>query len=237
MSRPVDAVMTLARECPRRPHDHQRRPPRTAQPRRGHQSTPVLPDGVAFIHTTEEASRLLALCHAHRVPVVPFGAGTSLEGHVTPVRGGISIDLSAHDRGAAGERPRHGLPRAGRRDPAAAERPFARPGPVFPGRPRQRVHPRRHVRHPRQRHQRRPLRHHPGQRARPHRRARGRPGDPHRRPRPQGLDRLRPDPAADRLRGHARRHHRNPAPPARHPGGAIRRRSASSTPSPARSRR
>ena len=55
---------------------------------------PVLPDAVAFIHSTDEAARLLALCHAHRVPVVPFGAGTSLEGHVTPVRGGISLDLS-----------------------------------------------------------------------------------------------------------------------------------------------
>jgi D-lactate dehydrogenase (cytochrome) len=55
---------------------------------------PVQPDAVAFIETTEEAARLLALCHAHNVPVVPYGTGTSLEGHVTPVRGGISFDLS-----------------------------------------------------------------------------------------------------------------------------------------------
>ena len=55
---------------------------------------PVLPDAVAFIETTEEAARLLMLCHANNIPVVPFGTGTSLEGHVTPVRGGISMDLS-----------------------------------------------------------------------------------------------------------------------------------------------
>ncbi len=55
---------------------------------------PVMPDAVAFIETTEEVARLLALCNTHGVPVVPFGAGTSLEGHVTPVRRGISIDLS-----------------------------------------------------------------------------------------------------------------------------------------------
>ena len=54
---------------------------------------PVMPDAVAFVESTDEVSRLLALCHAHAVPVVPYGTGTSLEGHVTPVRGGITIDL------------------------------------------------------------------------------------------------------------------------------------------------
>ncbi|SHJ79051.1 D-lactate dehydrogenase (cytochrome) [Roseomonas rosea] len=57
-------------------------------------TTPVLPDAVAFAETTEEVSQIVALCHRHEVPVVPFGAGTSLEGHVTPVRRGITLDLS-----------------------------------------------------------------------------------------------------------------------------------------------
>ena len=55
---------------------------------------PVMPDAVAFLENMQEACRLMALCHAQHVPVVPWGAGTSLEGHVTPVRGGIILDLS-----------------------------------------------------------------------------------------------------------------------------------------------
>jgi len=62
---------------------------------RGEDTTPpTLPDAVAFVQTTDEISRIMALCHQHGVPVVPFGAGTSLEGHVNPVRGGVSLDLS-----------------------------------------------------------------------------------------------------------------------------------------------
>ena len=53
---------------------------------------------MAFIQSGEEAARLLHLCHGHHVPVTPFGAGTSLEGHVTPVRNGISLDLSRMNR-------------------------------------------------------------------------------------------------------------------------------------------
>ena len=66
---------------------------------RGEDTTvPTLPDAVAFAETTEEVSRLVALCHQHAVPVVAFGAGTSLEGHVNPVRAGISLDLSRMNR-------------------------------------------------------------------------------------------------------------------------------------------
>jgi D-lactate dehydrogenase (cytochrome) len=59
---------------------------------------PVMPDAVAFAETSEEVAQLLALCHAARVPIVPWGGGTSLEGHVTPVRGGITLDLSRMTR-------------------------------------------------------------------------------------------------------------------------------------------
>ena len=53
-----------------------------------------LPDAVAFPETTEEVSRLVALCHERRIPVIAFGTGTSLEGHVNAVAGGLTIDLS-----------------------------------------------------------------------------------------------------------------------------------------------
>ncbi|MBN9563669.1 MAG: FAD-binding protein [Alphaproteobacteria bacterium] len=59
---------------------------------------PALPDAVAFVESTEEAAKVLGMCHAQGVPVVPWGAGTSLEGHVTPVRGGITLDLSRMTR-------------------------------------------------------------------------------------------------------------------------------------------
>lgn len=57
-------------------------------------TTPALPDAVAFPETTQEVSDILKACNKHQCPVVPYGIGTSLEGHVVPVHGGISIDTS-----------------------------------------------------------------------------------------------------------------------------------------------
>src|SRR5690606_10319763 len=54
----------------------------------------VAPDAVAFARSTEEVAEIVAACAAHKVPVVPFGTGTSLEGGVAALRGGVSIDLS-----------------------------------------------------------------------------------------------------------------------------------------------
>ena len=59
---------------------------------------PREPDAVAFAHTTEEVSAILRTCSEHGVPVIPFGAGSSLEGHVLPVHGGLSLDLTGMDR-------------------------------------------------------------------------------------------------------------------------------------------
>jgi D-lactate dehydrogenase (cytochrome) len=54
----------------------------------------ALPDAVVFVKTTEEVRDVVNICRRHRVPMIPFGVGTSLEGHILAVRGGVSIDLS-----------------------------------------------------------------------------------------------------------------------------------------------
>jgi D-lactate dehydrogenase (cytochrome) len=55
---------------------------------------PRLPDVVVYPETTDEVAAVLRLANERGVAVVPFGVGTSLEGHVIPLEGGISLDLS-----------------------------------------------------------------------------------------------------------------------------------------------
>ncbi len=56
------------------------------------------PDGVAFPQSAGEVQEIVKVCAEHRVPVIAFGAGTSLEGHVNAPGGGISIDLMQMNR-------------------------------------------------------------------------------------------------------------------------------------------
>jgi D-lactate dehydrogenase (cytochrome) len=54
----------------------------------------ALPDAVVFPETTEEVRDVVNICRRHRVPMIPYGVGTSLEGHILAVNGGVTIDLS-----------------------------------------------------------------------------------------------------------------------------------------------
>jgi D-lactate dehydrogenase (cytochrome) len=54
----------------------------------------ALPDAVVFVETTEEVRDVVNICRRHRVPMIPYGVGTSLEGHILAVNGGVTIDLS-----------------------------------------------------------------------------------------------------------------------------------------------
>ena len=59
---------------------------------------PVVPDAVAFPVTTEEVQAVVRACASADCPMTPFGAGSSLEGHVIPLRGGVTIDLTRMNR-------------------------------------------------------------------------------------------------------------------------------------------
>jgi D-lactate dehydrogenase (cytochrome) len=56
------------------------------------------PDAVAFVQSTEEVQQIVQVCAKYQLPVIPYGTGTSLEGHITAPYGGITINLQAMNR-------------------------------------------------------------------------------------------------------------------------------------------
>lgn len=59
---------------------------------------PGLPDVVVYPTSTDQVSSIVRLCAATKTPIVPFGMGSSLEGHVNAIHGGVSIDLTRMTR-------------------------------------------------------------------------------------------------------------------------------------------
>lgn len=60
--------------------------------------SPMPPDVVVFAHSTDEVVDLVNLCRDANVPIIPYGAGTSIEGNTLAVRGGVCVDLSEMTR-------------------------------------------------------------------------------------------------------------------------------------------
>jgi D-lactate dehydrogenase (cytochrome) len=54
----------------------------------------ALPEAVVFPHSTEEVRDVVNICRRHHTPMIPYGVGTSLEGHILAIHGGVCIDLS-----------------------------------------------------------------------------------------------------------------------------------------------
>ena len=56
------------------------------------------PDAVVFAESTDDVAEAVRLCHTYRVPIIPFGAGSSVEGHLLAIHGGVNIDLTGMNR-------------------------------------------------------------------------------------------------------------------------------------------
>ena len=154
-----------------------RRRPRASQPRRVVPSAGGARRRLLPAQHRAKSRRSSAISAAVQLPVVPFGAGTSLEGHVNAIHGGIYDRPSRDEPRRARQRGGSRRDRRGRRHAPAAEQGAATtPGLIFPVDPGADATIGGMARHARVRHDRRPLRHDARERAGADRRARRRHG-------------------------------------------------------------
>ncbi len=58
----------------------------------------MLPDAVIFAESTQEVVHVVQLCNTYKIPLIPYGAGSSLEGHILAIEGGITIDMTGMNK-------------------------------------------------------------------------------------------------------------------------------------------
>ena len=174
------------------------------------------PDAVVFPRSTEDVQQVVRICARHCIPLIPYGTGTSFEGHVNAPFGGVSVDLKDMNRVLAVHAEDFDCvvePGTTRNQLNAT----CATGPLLPGRSGRRRLARRDGFHPSLGHHGRALRHDEGQRTG----AEG--GAPQRRTdddvaaSAQVLGRLRSHPADRRRRRHAGHHHRTDLEASWHP--------------------
>ncbi len=187
--------------------------PRPARPRRSRAPRAVdCADAVCRpqLHGRQVAA-IVKLCVAHDTPIVAYGAGSSLEGALIPVKGGITLDVSRMNQVLSVNAARPRRRRPARRHAQAAQRVHPRHRTVLPDRSRGGRLDRRHGLDARFGHQRGALRHHARERAGAAGHHTRRAADAARPPLAQVLGGLRPGEAVRRFRRHARHHHRDHA--------------------------
>ncbi len=91
-----DLVQSLERIAPQRVSVNRMVLERHGTDESYHEGRP--PDAVVFVESTAEVAAVVTLCAERRIPVIPFGTGTSLEGHVAALEGGVCIDFSRMNR-------------------------------------------------------------------------------------------------------------------------------------------
>ncbi len=108
MNQPIEAIKALRQPIPKALHERlvnrftlDYSVAQAVRDHHGRDESPYLltaPEGVVFAQKTQDIVDLVLLCNEHRYPVIPYGAGSSIEGHFLAIQGGVCLDVSKMNR-------------------------------------------------------------------------------------------------------------------------------------------